>query len=260
MMAPEPAEYLIRLDDLCPTMSKERFDRFLSILERFRVQPILAIVPDNQDPELNVDPPDPDFWERMRALEKQGATIAMHGYRHLCRRGGKPLLSLHQETEFAGVPEATQRDWIRSGLQILRSQGLCPRLFVAPRHGFDQSTVRVLHREGFGCLSDGFAKRPFTRGDVIWIPQQLWEPVQKKTGLWTICIHPNTASASLEKRLEAFLNDLAPWFTSFDRVLKEHDPLELQWPERLAAKTAQIRVGRACKWRLRKPESLPAPS
>lgn len=244
MMAPKQAEYLIRFDDLCPTMSKDSFDRFLPILARFRVQPILAIVPDNQDPELMVDPPDPGFWNRMRALENQGATIAMHGYRHLCINRGKSLLSLHEETEFAGVTESTQRDWIRTGLQILRNQGLHPRLFVAPRHGFDRSTLRALVREGLGYLSDGFAKRPFARGDVVWIPQQLWEPVQKQTGLWTVCIHTNTVSASLENDLEAFLNDLAPQFTSFDRVLKEHDPLELRWPERLAAKTAQIRVGK----------------
>jgi predicted deacetylase len=247
MMARKPAEFLIRFDDLCPTMSKERFDRFLSLLAHYRIQPILAVVPENQDPELMVEPPDPEFWDRMRALEKHGATIAMHGYRHLCINRGRSLLNLHQETEFAGVQESTQRDWIRSGLQILRSQGLCPRLFVAPRHGFDQSTVRVLHTEGFGYLSDGFAKRPFTRGDVVWIPQQLWEPVQKKTGLWTICIHPNTASASLEKKLETFLNDFAPRFTSFDRVLKEHELLELRWPERLAAKMAYVRVGKPRK-------------
>lgn len=242
MMPPKPAEYLIRFDDLCPTMSKERFDRFLSILARFRIQPILAIVPDNQDPELMVDPPDPESWDRMRALENQGATIALHGYRHLCHSRGKSLLDLHDKTEFAGVPESTQRDWIRSGLQILRCQDLHPRLFVAPRHGFDRSTLRALQLEGLGFLSDGFAKRPFTEGDVVWIPQQLWQPVHKQTGLWTICIHPNTAQFSLEQKLEKFLEESATQFTSYDRVLKEDEPLELRPLERLAAKIAQIRA------------------
>jgi hypothetical protein len=62
------ATYLLRFDDLCPTMSKERFDRFMNIVKRHRIRPILAVVPDNQDPELNVNDPDPAFWNRMRDL------------------------------------------------------------------------------------------------------------------------------------------------------------------------------------------------
>ena len=86
----------------------------------------------------------------MRSLQTAGATIAMHGYRHLCTSRGKSILGLHQETEFAGVEESQQRQWIRSGLAILRGHGLSPRLFVAPRHGFDRSTLRALAGEGLG--------------------------------------------------------------------------------------------------------------
>lgn len=259
VMAPKPAQYLIRFDDVCPMMSKERFDRFLSILARHRIQPILAIVPDNQDPELMVQPPDPEFWDRMRALEKQGATIAMHGYHHLCTSRGQSLLSLHRKTEFAGVPEMTQRAWIRIGLQILRAQGLSPRLFVAPRHGFDRATLNALESESLGFLSDGFAKRPFRRGGIVWIPQQLWEPVQKPTGLWTICIHPNTAPPSLEKKLEEFLRDSASQFTSFGRVVQESAAPELRWPERLAARMAISRLTNRRGFKLRARCSQPDP-
>lgn len=242
MNAPKPAQYLIRFDDVCPTMSKERFDRFLSILAHYSVHPILAIVPDNRDPELMVQPPDPEFWDRMRALEKQGATIAMHGYQHHCTSGGHSLLPLHERTEFAGVPEITQHTWIRIGLQILRNHRLSTRLFVAPRHGFDQATLRALSSEGLTFLSDGFATRPFTREGVVWIPQQLWEPVHRESGLWTICIHTNTAEAPLEQTLKRFLQGSSSQFTSFDRVLQEYRPEPLGWSEELAAKMAQIRV------------------
>ena len=37
------ATYLLRFDDLCPTMSKERFDRFMNIVKRHRIRPILDI-------------------------------------------------------------------------------------------------------------------------------------------------------------------------------------------------------------------------
>jgi predicted deacetylase len=241
-MTPHPAQYLIRFDDVCPTMLSDRCERFLSIIARYGVTPILAVVPNNQDPALRLQDPDPDFWDRMRSLEAAGATIAMHGYRHLCTSHGKSLLRLHQETEFSGVEESLQRQWIRSGLGILRGNGLSPRLFVAPRHGFDRCTLRALAREGLGILSDGFALRPFMRQDILWIPQQLWEPVKKKTGLWTICIHTNTGTPALEDKLEKFLGENANRFTNFDRVIEDTQPSQLRWNERVGESLENLRA------------------
>jgi len=133
-MASKPAQYLIRFDDLCPTVSRERWERFLAIVARHRVKPILAVVRENRNADLKIDEPDPEFWDRMRAIEGTGATIVM-------------------------------------------------RLFVAPRCGFDRVTLRALFCEGLGLLSNGFANRRFTRRDIVWIPQQLCEPVHKESGL-----------------------------------------------------------------------------
>jgi len=234
--------YLIRLDDFCPTMLQDRRERFLSIFARHGVSPILAVVPDNQDPELNRQAPDPEFWTCMRTLQAGGATIAMHGYRHLCSSQGKSLLGLHENTEFAGVDPSLQKQWIRSGLAILRGHGLQPRLFVAPRHGFDRSTLRALADEGLNVLSDGFARRPFIQNKFLWIPQQLWEPVTKRTGLWTICIHTNTAPADLEERLDKFLKEHAGHLTSFDRVIARDPPGSLRWREQIEANLANLRA------------------
>jgi predicted deacetylase len=241
-MTPNSAQYLIRFDDLCPTMLRDRCERFLAILERFGVTPILAVVPDNHDPELTLRNPDPGFWDRMRSLQSAGATIAMHGYRHLCVSRGKSFLSLNQQTEFAGVEESQQRQWIRSGLNILRGNGLSPRLFVAPRHGFDRNTLSALASEDLAVLSDGFAHRPFTRHGVQWIPQQLWEPVRKNAGLWTICIHTNTATLALENKLETFLEEYRHQFTSFDPVIGDCPPTPLRWGERMGEAAANLRV------------------
>ncbi|MBS1803110.1 MAG: DUF2334 domain-containing protein [Acidobacteria bacterium] len=214
-------------------MSKQRFDRFIDIVKRHRIRPILAVVPDNRDQELVVDFPDPDFWPRMRALEAYGATIALHGFQHTCNSSGRSLLSLHSRTEFAGVPENIQRKWIRAGLDILRGHGLSPRLFVAPRHGFDSATLHALKQEGLPFLSDGFSNRPFQREGVIWIPQQLWEPVERPEGLWTICLHTNTSASFLENRLDLFLHERADQFTSFEEVISTESANQLTWRERL---------------------------
>ena len=214
-------------------MARQRFERLMNITKRYEIRPILAVVPDNRDPELIIDKLDPQFWARMRDLESGGATIALHGFRHVCQSRGRSYLGLHAETEFAGVREERQAEWIRSGLETLRQHGLSPRLFVAPRHGFDSSTLRALVDVGMPFLSDGFASRPFTRRGVVWIPQQLWEPIEKSHGLWTICLHTNTASIHLEDKLAKFLDRFADQFTTFDEVTSTSKARELYWNERV---------------------------
>jgi predicted deacetylase len=252
---PRPAQYLLRFDDLCPTVSRPRWQRFPPLIAEFGIQPILAVVPENLDHELQRSRPDPEFWARMRAMEAAGATIALHGYRHLSTSEGLSLMPLHRQTEFAGVPEETQVQWIRAGLAILRGQGLNPKIFVAPRHGFDSGTLRALGAEGIAAISDGFARVPFTRGGLTWIPQQLWAPVEKSQGLWTICVHSNTARESLAVQLRAFLYRHAARFTSVDRVLAEFEPAELGPVERLYEAFALWRF-QASRKRKRLPQKL----
>jgi predicted deacetylase len=232
-MLPRPAQYLLRVDDLCPTVSQRRWQSFLSLIVEFRIRPILAVVPDNRDLMLQHSPPDPEFWAGMCAMEAAGATIALHGYQHLCDSWGRSLLMLHRRSEFAGVPEDIQREWIHKGLDILRRHGLNPKIWVAPCHGFDAHTLDALRLEGISLLSDGFARVPFTRDGLTWIPQQLWEPVDKSKGLWTICIHVNTARNSQIDALHSFLRDHAAQFTSVDRVLAELEPTRLGMVEQL---------------------------
>lgn len=234
-MIPQPAKYLLRFDELCPTMSRSNWQRFQELIEEFRLCPILAVIPDNRDSAFTLESPDPEFWDRMRAMEATGAVVALHGYQHLCDSDRPGLIPLHKRTEFAGINESTQQEWIHRGLTILRSHGLNPRLWVAPRHGFDQGTLRALHREGIDYLSDGFARIPFARGGIIWIPQQLWVPTSKTRGLWTICIHSNVAGDRQAKRLRKFLQEHAGQFTSFDQLVRDSNPGPLGLAERAYA-------------------------
>jgi hypothetical protein len=241
-MIPSPAQYLLRFDDLCPVLARERWERFPPLLAEFGIRPILAAIPENCDPDLAVSAADAEFWAKMRALQASGATIGLHGFRHLCASRGHSLVPLHHETEFAGVAEERQRRWIREGLEILRARGLNPTIWVAPRHGFDRATLRVLREEGIGLLSDGFARRPFVRNGLTWIPQQLWAPEAKLRGLWTICVHPNSAPDSLVERLREFLRKHAAQFTTVERAIAELKPTPLNIAERLAAELAILEI------------------
>jgi hypothetical protein len=91
----------------------------------------------------------------------------------------------------------------------------------------------VLREEGISLVSDGLARAPFIRDGLTWIPQQLWEPVEKSSGLWTICVHSNTAPDALVEKLRVFLGRNAGQFTSVDRVVADFTPREFGLTERV---------------------------
>jgi predicted deacetylase len=239
---PRPARYLLRFDDLCPTVSRERWRQCRSLIDEFHIHPILAVVPNNLDGDLKVSPANARFWHELRVLEKTGATIGLHGYHHLRQSRGRSFVPLQRASEFAGVPGHWQRTWISEGLDILRQHGLDPRIWVAPQHGFDASTLRALKAESIHLLSDGFARIPFVRGGLTWIPQQLWGPLEKTEGLWTICIHPNTASPAQIEALRAFLRTHAHQFTSVDSVMAKFPLGALTLAEQMYARVALQRI------------------
>jgi hypothetical protein len=99
-----------------------------------------------------------------------------------------------------------------------------------------------LQAEGIFHISDGFARIPCTRAGMTWIPQQLWSPVVKSSGLWTLCIHSNSSRGEDVKQLGDFLQEQARQFMSFDRVIKEFPARPLEVKERLYETAALWRL------------------
>ncbi len=192
------ARYLLRLDDACPTMDLAKWDRLESLLDEHDALPLVAVTPDNQDPALVKGPPDPAFWERVRRWRDKGWTIAMHGYQHaLHPTTAKMLLPFYPHSEFAGLPLDRQSDKIRAAWAIFQAEGLAPDAWVAPAHCFDRITLAALAAETpIRVVSDGIARRPFVEDGFQWLPQQLWRLVPKRSGVWTVCLHPNAMDDS----------------------------------------------------------------
>jgi predicted deacetylase len=239
---PRPAQYLLRIDDLSPTVNRERWSRIRDLVREFRIRPILGVIPDNQDDYLQASAPDPCFWEEIRMMEGEGATIALHGYHHRCTMHASSLVPLHRKSEFAGQPFREQCRRIHAGLALLREEGLSPRLFIAPNHSFDRITLRSLRAEGLPYLCDGFARVPFVRDGVTWIPQQIWSPESHRKGLWTICVHPDSTGARRTADLKRFIGKHAGQFTSFGEVIEKFPPRKLSLPERVHERMALLRV------------------
>jgi len=186
------AKYLIRFDDLCPTMNWTIWDQVEPILREHGILPIVAVVPDNRDSSLCIAPERPDFWDRVREWQHLGWTIAVHGHQHLYTSTDPGIIGINRRSEFAGLPRESQATNLAEALKIFESQGLRPTVWVAPGHSFDWNTLVCLRDCGIAVISDGFFTRPVRRAGCVWIPQQLWRMRRMPLGTWTICHHINT--------------------------------------------------------------------
>jgi predicted deacetylase len=200
------AEYLLRLDDACPTMHPGKWEAVERILAPHGIKPIVAIVPANEDPALVRAAVDPAFWQRARGWVRTGWVIALHGYLHSLRTSLPGLVPVQGRSEFVGLPLEEQRRRIREGVKALETNGLPAEAWVAPAHGFDMTTLQALRLESeIRLISDGFARRAYSREGFTWLPQQLWRPRSMKKGLWTICLHPNEMNENALRTLDEFL-------------------------------------------------------
>lgn len=188
---PACVHYLVRFDDLCPTMNWEVWEAIEEILMQARLNPILAVVPDNRDPALEADEANPAFWERVRCWQQRGWTIGMHGYQHRYVSSSPGVLGLNARSEFAGLSEAIQMAKLTTAQEIFSREGVRADLWVAPAHSFDATTIRLLRGLDIGTISDGFALRPYRDLEMTWIPQQLWRFRALPAGVWTVCLHHN---------------------------------------------------------------------
>jgi peptidoglycan/xylan/chitin deacetylase (PgdA/CDA1 family) len=185
------AHYLLRFDDICPTMNWSVWSRVEAILDEHGVLPIIAVVPDNQDSKLKVDAPRADFWAWVREKQARGWCIALHGYQHLYETADSGLLGINTRSEFAGLAADAQRNKLIRALEIFRTNGVKADAWIAPGHSFDATTVRLLVELGVDTISDGFFLRPVRHLDAYWIPQQFWHYRPMPSGLWTVCLHTN---------------------------------------------------------------------
>jgi predicted deacetylase len=191
------ARYLIRLDDACATMNRHKWDLVEAMLDEHSIKPIVAVVPDNQDPELMFDARDAKFWDKVRGWVAKGWTVAMHGYRHVMHStDAKLLVPFYNRSEFAGLSLADQAAKIKAGWQLFLAQGVVPQVWVAPAHSFDRLTLGAVQTEtSIRVVSDGIAWNPYEDCGFHWIPQQLWRLTERRWGLWTVCLHPNQMTA-----------------------------------------------------------------
>jgi len=203
--------YLIRLDDACSSSDFSKWRAVEDVLDSLNIKPIVATIPDNQDPTLNYSNNDSSqLWNLVRNWQDKGWSIAMHGYQHKFHHvdRNKLLFPFYDRSEFGGLDLDSQIAKLDASFKIFKHNKVEPSLWVAPAHSFDITTIKALKKVvPFRIISDGISMSPFTRDDFCFIPQQLWKPVFKKYGVWTICLHPDTMSYEDIESLNFELNN-----------------------------------------------------
>lgn len=164
------------------------------ILTTEGIKPILAVIPDNQDPTFFIERERRDFWDYIRERQRQGWSIGIHGYQHVYLTGCSGILRLNPLSEFAGLPEEEQEAKISRAIEIFKANGVRPELWIAPAHSFDDVTIEALKRHGIRVISDGFSLYPYVDDNgMLWIPQQLWwfPKIKMPFGVYTVLFHHN---------------------------------------------------------------------
>jgi len=215
------SKYLIRLDDACPTMNREKWNRAFDLVDRYNINPIVAVIPDNHDGKMIIDEYDNDFWDKVRQWQEIGYHIALHGYNHVYVTKERGIVPMNTQSEFAGVDIDIQREKIKKGFAIFQKEKIKTNIWVAPAHTFDKNTLKVLKEETtIDTISDGIAFYPYFQDDFFWIPQQIWRFQNKKSGIWTICLHPNSMNESKFIEFEKFLENHSSEFVNDIQSLK----------------------------------------
>jgi predicted deacetylase len=210
------AKYLLRFDDICPTMNWVVWSEVERILLNADIQPILAVIPDNQDPKLMIDSARADFWEQVRKWQSRGWTIGLHGHQHLYTTKNRGVVGTTCKSEFAGVVEEEQERKLNKAMAIFRSEGISPQVWIAPSHSFDLTTIHILRRIGLCVISDGFGVLPHVdTAGMLWIPQQLWRFRWRPFGLWTVCCHHSSWSADQLKAFDRNVQEYRGAMTKF---------------------------------------------
>lgn len=227
------AQYLIRFDDICPTMKWPIWEQVEEILLSSSVKPILAVVPDNQDPKLKVGEPNTSFWDQVRMWQNRGWTIGLHGYQHRYVTADGGMMGINKRSEFSSLSYPEQQSKLQQALEIFERERVRPDLWIAPAHSFDEATLEALRKLGIRHLSDGFSLYPYVDANgMMWVPQQLWRFRRMPFGLWTICLHFNHWTSTDVARFRSHLREFALILTDWRAAIsmyqfRKRSPIDL---------------------------------
>lgn len=225
-------KYIIfRLDDICPDMNYDKFERIKKLFIKYNIKPLIGIIPSNEDLILKnyrtmgkyIE--DAKIWNELLKLHKnQKWDIALHGYNHCCELSKKGLFYRSNKSEFVGLTLDAQLEKINKGKSILSSYGFNVKCFMAPSHSFDDNTLLALNQSGIKNITDGYGVFPYKmKHEIIAFPVPTAGFKNLPTGLYSVCLHTNTMTERDYQKIEVFIKKHLNYCISFDKAVSIAD-------------------------------------
>ena len=194
---------VVRLEDICPTMDRQKFDIFRKFFDEMGIKPLLCVIPENRDPKL------------VKSTVDWG--IAMHGTYHLATGKSLGIISGDVPTEYAGMSYDAQLKKLREGKHFLAQNGCDTEVFAAPNHSYDRNTLRACKKLGLNYISDGLSKNPYMLEGVKCIPATpFWK--RRRSGVLTMCIYTNNENLDGRETIFDFLRTNLYHVISFEEA------------------------------------------
>jgi len=198
---------LIRLDDIAENMNWDLMEQSERLFDKYKIKPVLGVIPNNQDKDLLTFPKNDNFWERVRKWKNNGWEISMHGSNHVYDRDTKKkdYFSHGGKSEFFGHTLEDQISKIEFGLRKFEKENIQIRSFFAPNHTYDDNTFIALKSSGINEVIDGYGLMPYTENSIKFIPQLLYKNVSLPFGIQSTQIHLNEWTQKDFNNFEKFI-------------------------------------------------------
>ena len=213
---------LIRIDDIAENMNWELMEKCENLFDKYKIKPVLGIIPNNHDPELLSWPEEKKFWQKVRSWQNKGWEISMHGYSHIyeTETNKRDFFKLGGKSEFYGKSLKDQILKIRKGLSIFKKNEIKVRSFFAPNHTYDKNTFVALKTCGIYQVIDGYGILPYSEKGLIFIPQLFYRLFILPFALQTTQIHLNDWKTENYNNFEKFIIKNKEKIITYDFMLK----------------------------------------
>ena len=212
---------LIRFDDIAENMNWHFMEKSEQLFDKYKIKPVLGVIPNNQDVELRSYPKKENFWKIVKNWQSKGWEISMHGYNHLyvTETNKNDYFKYGGKSEFFGESLVSQTNKIQKGLEIFKKNNIKVRSFFAPNHTYDANTFIALKNSGIYEVIHGYRLNPYLKNKIIFIPQLFYKNFFIPFGLQTTQIHLNIMNDKEFSKLQSLIEKNYQNIITYDEAL-----------------------------------------
>jgi predicted deacetylase len=221
---------LIRMDDISENMNWALMNKCEKLFDKFKIKPLLGIIPINKDPDLLKFPKNDRFWERVKSWENKGWEITMHGCNHLYTQKSdkNDIFNYGGNSEFYGLDYSMQLNKIKAGLEEFKKREIKVRSFFAPNHIYDSNTLKALKDSDIKIIIDGYGLFPYYKNEILFIPQLFYKEIFLPFGIQSTQMHINEWNDEAYNNFEIFVKKNYSKILNLNNIIEVTNPNSLQ--------------------------------